>query len=249
MENNLNKVTAMALMEIMTIEEVVDLSGISRAQLYKLKSGYHPMASMPKDLDVKFIESLGLKICQCCGVRLVPIKPVRYQILTRLCEHCWSSDFASDNNSLSLPSETRFENTAAIYSGPDDSFPDEEWKAIEGFPLYQVSNYGRVYSFYQNKLLKLNLTAGKRYLMVILHNNDGNERGVLVHHLVLEAFVGPRPEGKECNHKNGVPSDNTLGNLEWVTHAENMAHAHFTGLFDKQRKYELMLEGKEYAPR
>ena len=211
----------MALMEIMTIEEVVDLSGISRAQLYKLKSGYHPMASMPKDLDVKFIESLGLKICQCCGVRLVPIKPVRYQILTRLCEHCWSSDFASDNNSLSLPSETRFENTAAIYSGPDDSFPDEEWKAIEGFPLYQVSNYGRVYSFYQNKLLKLNLTAGKRrYLLVILHNSEGYERGVLVHNLVLEAFVGPRPEGKKPNHKNGVPSDNTSGNLEWVTHAE-----------------------------
>ena len=248
MVNKVNRVTAMALMEIMSVDEIIKLSGISRAQLYKMKAGQQAMAYLPSDLDVEFIESLGLKICQCCGVRLVPTKPIRYQKLTCLCETCWSGDYAIEDHSVLLQSEMHFENTGAINNGPDISFPDEEWKDIKGWPLYQVSNYGRVYSYYQNKLLKLNVTT-YRYLMVILHNDSGDERGFLVHRLVLEAFVGPCPEGKECNHKNGVKSDNTLKNLEWVTHGDNMNHAHATGLFDKQRKYELMLEGKEYAPR
>lgn len=44
-----------------------------------------------------------------------------------------------------------------------------------------------------------------------------------VHQLVLEAFVGPRPEGMVTRHLNGDPSDNRLTNLAWGTHAENNA--------------------------
>jgi hypothetical protein len=43
-----------------------------------------------------------------------------------------------------------------------------------------------------------------------------------VHHLVLETFVGPRPPGTECLHKNSNPADNRLSNLKWGTHAENV---------------------------
>ena len=46
--------------------------------------------------------------------------------------------------------------------------------------------------------------------------------GILVHHAVLSAWVGPRPEGMECDHINGDSLDNRLCNLEWVTHQENM---------------------------
>ena len=46
---------------------------------------------------------------------------------------------------------------------------------------------------------------------------------MLVHHAVLSAWVCPRPEGMECDHKNGDSLDNRLCNLEWVTHQENMA--------------------------
>lgn len=42
-----------------------------------------------------------------------------------------------------------------------------------------------------------------------------------VHRMVLEAFVGPCPEGMEALHKNDIQSDNRLENLRWGTHKEN----------------------------
>jgi len=44
------------------------------------------------------------------------------------------------------------------------------------------------------------------------------------HQLVLQAFVGPKPEGMEINHKNGIRTDNRLENLEYVTHQQNVRH-------------------------
>lgn len=43
-----------------------------------------------------------------------------------------------------------------------------------------------------------------------------------VHHLVLEAFVGPRNAGSEARHLDGDPLNNTPANLAWSSHAENV---------------------------
>lgn len=43
-----------------------------------------------------------------------------------------------------------------------------------------------------------------------------------VHRLVLEAFVGPCPEGMECRHLDGNPGNNVLSNLAWGTRKENI---------------------------
>jgi hypothetical protein len=42
----------------------------------------------------------------------------------------------------------------------------------------------------------------------------------------LRAFVGPAKDNEEANHKNGTRSDNRLKNLEWVSHSDNIKHAH-----------------------
>ena len=52
-----------------------------------------------------------------------------------------------------------------------------------------------------------------------------------IHRLVLESFVGPCPEGCECRHLNGIPSDNYLGNLRWGTPGENTQDAIRHGTF------------------
>ena len=41
------------------------------------------------------------------------------------------------------------------------------------------------------------------------------------HILMAFTFHGPRPEGYECDHINGVVTDYSAANLEWVTPAEN----------------------------
>jgi hypothetical protein len=41
--------------------------------------------------------------------------------------------------------------------------------------------------------------------------------------LVLEAFVGPRPEGPDACHSNGISTDDRKDNLRWDTPKNNSA--------------------------
>lgn len=120
--------------------------------------------------------------------------------------------------------------------------PHEAWKPIPGYEgLYEVSNLGRVRSldrveYYvrggrkrKGRLLKLFLSHG--YKRVVL-SVDGKQRKVMVHNLVLSAFVGPRPASFQTNHIDGNKTNNVLENLEWVTARENIMHAVATGLKD-----------------
>ena len=110
----------------------------------------------------------------------------------------------------------------------------EKWKRIDGFPLYAVSNYGRIKS-YNNyhrrcrmRILKPNMTQGG-YVIIAL-SDSGKRTTTTVSRLVAKAFV-PNPENKpEINHKNGVKSDNFYLNLEWMTSSENKLHAYHNGL-------------------
>lgn len=70
-----------------------------------------------------------------------------------------------------------------------------------------------------------------RYQVVLYIDGEGCRR--YVHHLVLEAFVGPCPDGMEACHNNGNGLDNRLENLRWDTHDNNMydsiVHKHQVG--------------------
>jgi hypothetical protein len=60
------------------------------------------------------------------------------------------------------------------------------------------------------------------YMYVSLSGGGKQLRNCKVHHLVLEAFVGPRPPGAVCCHKNDIPNDNRLENLRWDTPRANV---------------------------
>lgn len=51
---------------------------------------------------------------------------------------------------------------------------------------------------------------------------DGKATTMRVHHAVLAAFVGPKPDGALRRHLNGDPRDNRLVNLAYGTHSENV---------------------------
>ena len=93
----------------------------------------------------------------------------------------------------------------------------EQWEPIEGFPGYAVSCCGKVRG--PRSILK-----GERYpyghIGVQLYR-DGHRFKRWVHRLVLEAFTGPCPDGFEAAHNDGNPSNNSIDNLRWTTHADN----------------------------
>lgn len=100
-------------------------------------------------------------------------------------------------------------------------------KPIPGFPGYFVSpEEGAVYSRKWGRLYRLTATpcSGGRYLKVGL-KRDGERTYFMVHRLVALVAFGPRPVGKQINHKNSNRTDNRSANLEYVTQSENMKHA------------------------
>lgn len=110
----------------------------------------------------------------------------------------------------------------------------EEWRPVLGFEgLYEVSSVGRV-----RRLAGVDGIGRPRPARMVRPcptNNGGHLRVMLfpgngavpmrVHRLVAEAWHGPRPQGLEINHIDGDKLNNTPGNLEYITPAENNAHA------------------------
>lgn len=100
----------------------------------------------------------------------------------------------------------------------------ETWKPIPGVPGYEASDQGRIRSFMRDpngKVLKACKSTGG-YLTVAPYVNGRNEPR-RVHHLVLLAFVGPRPAGHVGCHGNDIADDNRASNLRWDTPAANVA--------------------------
>ena len=100
---------------------------------------------------------------------------------------------------------------------------DEEmvrYELVAGFPLYKVGTDGSVWSRTKGKpwtRLKWD-THPNGYPEVVLYPGKKKRK---VHHLVLEAFVGPRPPGYVCQHYPDPSRTNCrLDNLSWVSAAD-----------------------------
>lgn len=105
---------------------------------------------------------------------------------------------------------------------------DEEWRPVVDFPLYQVSNQGRVrrhpdFPSCHPKESFLAAVDGRGYPSVMLRR-EGKPYRCRVHRLVCTAFHGAPPSAlHEVAHQNGVRADVTADNLSWKTRRENCA--------------------------
>ena len=93
----------------------------------------------------------------------------------------------------------------------------EEWRPIVGFEgYYLVSNTGKVFSLWKNRLRKPVLNHKLGYYSVMLCGY-GIKKQCYVHRLVAEAFC-EKPAGCTCvNHKDENRQNNNADNLEWCT--------------------------------
>lgn len=103
------------------------------------------------------------------------------------------------------------------------------WLKIKGFEKYEISENGDVRTTYKNgkiKYLKLYLNPKKPndYLRVTF--GKGGKYYKFLHHRVLALQFISNPENKPfINHKDGNRQNNSIDNLEWVTHSENTIHS------------------------
>lgn len=109
----------------------------------------------------------------------------------------------------------------------------EQWKRIGSWP-YDASDYGQIRSHTRRILDSQGRLQTKRGRLLVLseHKETGhlyaylyvNNRQIARHvgRLVLEAFVGPCPQGMECCHNDGDPANNRLENLRWDTRHSNV---------------------------
>lgn len=118
-----------------------------------------------------------------------------------------------------------------------------EWKPVVGFESrYEVSSDGRVRSkdmvvgakggktaVRKGRQLAQSIKRPSPYRQVTLTARDGTRVSALVHCVVAEAFIGPRPEGLQVAHDDGDPSNNSAENLRYCTAKENYLDSVFHG--------------------
>jgi hypothetical protein len=119
-----------------------------------------------------------------------------------------------------------------------------EWRVIQSFPQYEVSDDGRVRRRTASRTRPKSCPAGSElpqsmvgrlrkrksgkvyenlYLAVVLNNPEtGVKRPFPVHRLVCEAFHGPEPTaGSHAAHNDGNRFRNVKDNVRWATPREN----------------------------
>ncbi len=95
----------------------------------------------------------------------------------------------------------------------------EHWLEHPDYPGYFASNLGHIRGP-SGKLMKPFINGSGGYPTVDM---PGGRRRV--HHLVLEAYIGPRVEGELGLHWDDVATNNTLMNLRWGDPDANVADA------------------------
>lgn len=130
---------------------------------------------------------------------------------------------------------------------PQPDLPGEVWLPVPEFEdAYEVSDHGRIKSLgrvvpiasgekrVEGRILRPSVTTGG-YPKVTL-SRQSRRTTLLVHRIVLEAFVGPCPDGMEACHNDGDQTNNVPSNLRWDTHAANNRDRHRHGTYSRKEK-------------
>ncbi|WP_075908859.1 HNH endonuclease signature motif containing protein [Mycobacteroides chelonae] len=141
----------------------------------------------------------------------------------------------------------------------------EQWRPVpipQYADLYLISDHGRVWVRGRNvycghpgaapiwrpgHLLKPNPTGRTRTHLAVALMVDKKRRDFKVHRLVMEAFVGPCPEGLEVLHWDDNPANNHLSNLRYGTRSENVKDRVRNGIHHFASRTHC-IRGHEFTP-
>lgn len=103
---------------------------------------------------------------------------------------------------------------------------------------YFITEDGKCYNEKTGKWLKGQVNCRHGYFSYNLTLPDGSKKRCVAHRLVAKAFIpNDDPQKDEVNHIDGNKLNNSVDNLEWVTHTENMHHAFDNELIQHKHVY------------
>jgi hypothetical protein len=132
----------------------------------------------------------------------------------------------------------------------------ERWLPVVGYEgLYEVSDRGQVRSLdrdvttragvrrYKGRILRMAPVNGYPCVALSL---VGKQDTRPVHHLVMEAFAGPRPEGQDIRHLNDIKTDcRWPENLAYGTRKENFADRVVNGIGNRGERHGMAVTTRE----
>lgn len=108
------------------------------------------------------------------------------------------------------------------------SSQDKEFVDIPGKEPFQINRLGEVKNKITGRILTNNISNNGYYNTGT--TVDGVYKTIYIHRSLALTFI-PNPQNKpQINHIDGVKTNNSLDNLEWVTSQENAEHAVKMGL-------------------
>lgn len=130
------------------------------------------------------------------------------------------------NGTTSNPGNKKGKVVENIVENYEDYNLEEDEKLIviddETIP-YAVRKDGRIRNIKTNNELKGSILHSYRY---INFRYDGKNKNKAVHRIIAEAFI-PNPDNLPVvDHIDGDRLNNTIENLRWATHSENMLNRH-----------------------
>ena len=116
-----------------------------------------------------------------------------------------------------------------------------EWKIIEDYPDYAISNDGQVKSVKFQRLLKgTKNSSGYLYVNLVKHKIP---KTFAIHRLVMKYFGTSQPENNIVDHIDHDKLNNHINNLQWLSIQENTIK--YYGNYDKKLEIvRLHKEGK-----
>ena len=95
----------------------------------------------------------------------------------------------------------------------------EEYKTIEGFENYKISNFGNLINIKKNKIV--NSSVEKWGYCTVTLCKPGKKKTFKIHRLVALAFIDNADDKPFIDHIDRNKQNNHISNLRWASVSEN----------------------------